>query len=215
MERTTLDNKGKQTPGMYARDHMGLYDALKDAFDAGLYYEIVDALVYGFSYTEQGDIPLNTWESRQETIELYEALAKKGLLENKRNFTNFDDYMYYALNCFYECICEHPCDFYVHYYHALPFVVACLYHGSEAFWRYLWGIRRFYLRYVGGAISFCMYLMDLWEQLDDFDDTFWTVLELSMETYSFKQHPEIYQQAQDNYRIGNYDVEGCWLRDES
>ena len=212
-EQTTLDEKGRQTPGSYAREHAGPYYALADAFDAGRYFEIVDALVYGFSYTRHGELPYNTDEQADAFTGLHEALAKKGLLENKRGFASFDDYMVYALNCFYECIIAHPCDFYVNYTEALPFLVACLYNQSEEDWRYLWGIRRFYLRYVNGAMSYYMYLLDLKEHLEDFDNTFYTAVETAMTTRAFRDG-ELYDRAVAHYEADNYDRYGGWLREE-
>ena len=209
MELTTLSSKVRQTPGMYAQENSGPYYTLQDAFDAGRYFEIVDALVYGFTHTEDGKLPFENDETRDAAIGLYEALAKCGLLENKRNFMNFDDYMVYALNSFYQCIVDNPCDFYVDYFSALPYVVACFVNESGD-WRYVWGIRRFYLRYVNGPVSYCMYLMDLMNHLEDFDNNYYTAMEMALETYAFREEG-LYELAQAHYNAGNYDIAGCWL----
>lgn len=209
MEMITLDERYGKTPNAYTQDHGGLYGVLKNAFEEGLYYEIVDALVYGFSVTEHGEIPFSNWETRQEAIALYEALAKKGLLENKRNFPDFDDYMNYAMLCFYECIHDHPCDVFVDYYAAIPYVVADLYWNSED-WRYLRGVRRFYTRYVNGAVSYYIYLMDML-LLNGLEDGVWRAFEDAEMTYIFKMHPDTYSRAKAAWENCDYDNQGCWL----
>ena len=60
------------------------------------------------------------------------------------------------------------------------------------------------------TVSYCMYLMDLMNRLEDFDNNYYTAMEMALETYAFREEG-LYELAQAHHNAGNYDIAGCWL----